>query len=200
MGNDDWGANVDVLETGDGDLWHFLHERTLHIDDTAVAGLSWVPITPFRLKDWERWDDGGEESPVCLDGFVSRGGAPEPHRFDPDVRRPTIAEALAGIAGRGDPSRTVLVSHSPPHGTACDMIDARTHVGSRALRAFVETHQPPLVLSGHIHESPRVSSAYRDTIGRTIVVNPGQFGTARLSGVWFDPADVAGTLKHPVYG
>lgn len=199
MGNDDWGANVDVLEEGDGDLWHFLHGRVVVIDGTPVAGLSWVPITPFRLKDWERWDDGAEERPLRLDGFVSRGGVPQPHAFDPAARTPTIAAALEELATRSDPSRTVLVSHSPPHGTACDMIGARTHVGSRALRAFVETHQPPLVLSGHIHESPRVSSAYRDTIGRTVVVNPGQFGTARLSGVWFDPADAAATLRHPVY-
>ena len=34
----------------------------------------------------------------------------------------------------------------------------------------------PLVLSGHIHEAPRVSGSHRDQVGRTIVVNPGQFG------------------------
>jgi Icc-related predicted phosphoesterase len=200
MGNDDWAANVDVLESGDGDLWHFLHERAVVIDGTTVAGLSWVPITPFGLKDWERWDDGGPESPARLEGVVSGGGATRPHRFDPGSRTPTIADALAGLAARMDPAQTVLVSHSPPYGTACDLIAARAHVGSRALRAFVEAHQPPLVLSGHIHESPRVSAAWRDTIGRTIVVNPGQFGTARLSGVWFDPVDVSGTLRHAVYG
>ena len=64
----------------------------------------------------------------------------------------------------------------------------------------MDRHQPPLVLSGHIHESPRVSSSYRDMIGRTVAVNPGQFGSSRLCGVWFDPARVDETLRHTVYG
>jgi Icc-related predicted phosphoesterase len=80
------------------------------------------------------------------------------------------------------------------------MVRPRTHVGSRAIRAFVERHQPPLVLSGHIHESPRISSSYRNLIGRTVVVNPGQFGTVRLCGVWFDPLNVGETLRHTVFG
>jgi Icc-related predicted phosphoesterase len=79
------------------------------------------------------------------------------------------------------------------------MIGAGVHVGSRAIRAFAECHQPPLILAGHIHESPRVSSSYRDTIGRTVAVNPGQFGTQRLCGVRFDPARPAETLRHTVY-
>jgi len=75
-----------------------------------------------------------------------------------------------------------------------------THVGSRAIRAFIERHQPPLVLSGHIHESPRVSGSYRDAIGRTMAINPGQFGTSRLCGVWFDPARIEATMAHTVHG
>ncbi len=57
-----------------------LHERSLTADGVRVAGLSWVPITPFGIKDWERWEDGGEESPARLEGFVSRNGHVEPHR------------------------------------------------------------------------------------------------------------------------
>jgi Icc-related predicted phosphoesterase len=75
----------------------------------------------------------------------------------------------------------VFVLHSPPRETRCDMIGARAHVGSRAIRSFVDRHQPPLVLSGHIHESPRVSSSYRDAVGRTVAVNPGQFGSSRCA-------------------
>ena len=200
MGNDDWAANDDVLAQHEGGLWRVLHERVLEVDGVRLAGLSWVPITPFGLKDWERWDDGSEESPVRLDGFVSHGGRVVPHRFDPARRSPTIAEALDSLAARVNPEETVFVLHSPPRDTRCDMIGARAHVGSRAIRSFIERHQPPLVLSGHIHESPRVSSSYRDTIGRTVAVNPGQFGSSRLCGVWFDPACAGETLRHTVYG
>ena len=202
MGNDDWAANVDVLEEGDGDLWSFVHGRGVTIDGVRVAGLSWVPITPFVLKDWERWDDGAESAGrMRLSGLTSRSGEIAPCDFDPERRTPTIATALDDLLRAVlDPGATIFVSHSPPHGTHCDMIGAGVHVGSRALRAFAERHQPPLVLSGHIHESARVSSAWRDAIGSTVVVNPGQFGGSRLCGVWFDPADPAATLRHTVHG
>jgi Icc-related predicted phosphoesterase len=200
MGNDDWSANHDCLEEHDGRLWHTIHGRVAAVDGVPVAGLSWVPITPFGIKDWERWDDGEAERPSRLDGWVSRGSAIEPHRFDAARRSPTIADALREIAAATATERTVFVLHSPPRATSCDLTGARVHVGSRAIRAFVEHHQPPLVLSGHIHESPRMSSAYRDSIGRTVVVNPGQFGTSRLCGVWFDPERPGETLRHTVYG
>lgn len=200
MGNDDWGSNLDCLERQDGRLWRLLHERALSVGGVRVAGASWVPITPFGLKDWERWDDGAEESPARLDGWVSRAGRAAPHRFDPSRRTPTIADALQALVASTPAAETVFVLHSPPHGTRCDMIGSHLHVGSRAIRSFVERFQPPLVLSGHIHESPRVSSSYRDTIGSTVVVNPGQFGTSRVCGVWFDPRRIPATLRHNVYG
>ncbi len=198
MGNDDWAANHDCLERHDGALWRAIHDRVVEVDGVAVAGLSWVPITPFALKDWERWDDGEPETPARLDGWVSGPGGVVPHRFDPARREPTIAAALADLARRSRAAATVYVLHSPPRGTGCDMIGAGAHVGSRAIRAFIEREQPPLVLSGHIHESPRVSSSFRDAIGATAVVNPGQFGTQRLCGVWLDPADPAASLRHTV--
>ena len=200
MGNDDWGANADCLDEQDDALWTSIHGRACRVDGVRVAGLSWVPITPFGLKDWERWEDGGEETPARLDGWVSARDGVLPHRFDPAQRSPTIAGALDDLAALGPAGETLFVLHSPPRGTRCDMVGAALHVGSRAIRAFIERHQPPLVLSGHIHESPRVSSSYRDLIGRTVVVNPGQFGTSRLCGVWFDPERIAETLAHTVHG
>ena len=199
MGNDDWAVNQDCLERHEGGLWRVLHERMVRVDGVPVAGLSWVPITPGTLKDWERWDDGEPETPARLEGWVSGARGLTPHRFDPAHRQPTIAGALAALASRTPVAETVFVLHSPPRDTHCDMIGARTHVGSRAIRAFIEHTQPPLVLAGHIHESPRVSSSYRDTIGATVAVNPGQFGTQRLCGVWFDPARVGESLRHTVY-
>jgi len=200
MGNDDWAANHDLLDRHDGSLWRVIHARAVEVDGVRVAGLSWVPITPFGIKDWERWEDGGEESPARLDGVVSRAGGVVPHAFDAARRSPTIADALVELEALTPPAETVFVLHSPPRDTRCDMIGARAHVGSRAIRGFIERRQPPLVLSGHIHESPRFSSSYRDAIGRTVTVNPGQFGSSRLCGVWFDPRRIGETLRHTVYG
>ena len=199
MGNDDWSANLPVLERHDGELWRLLHDRVVEIDGVRVAGLSWVPITPFAMKDWERWEDGGEETPPRLAGWTSHAGGLTEFAFDPAHRSPTIAAALADLAARTTPGHTVFVLHSPAGGTRCDMIAGGHHVGSRAIRAFVEQQQPPLVLSGHIHESPRVSGTWRDTLGRSVLVNPGQFGSPRLCGVWFDPLRIDATLRHTVH-
>ena len=199
MGNDDWAANADCLEAQHGTLWHSLHARAVVVQGVRVAGLSWVPITPFSIKDWERWEDGGDESPPQLEGLVSRDGRLVRHTFDPADRSPTIAGALELLAAASPAAETLLVAHSPPRDTRCDVIGSRAHVGSRALRDYIERHRPPLVLSGHIHESPRVSGAWRDTIGPTPVVNPGQFGTPRLCGVWFDPSRPHDTLRHTVH-
>lgn len=200
MGNDDWSSNFDCLEQQHGHLWHSVHGRAVAVHGHPVAGMTWVPITPFWIKDWERWEDGEDERPARLDGVVSRGVGVVAHAFDPSSRRPSIADALDELSRSTNSSETIFVIHSPPRDTFCDVTHARTHVGSRALRRFIEHHQPPLVLSGHIHESPRVTHQYRDAIGGTVVVNPGQFGTSRLCGVWFDPSRPHDTLRHTVYG
>lgn len=199
MGNDDWASNSDCLEQHHGGLWSSIDGRAVEIDGTVVAGSSFVPITPFAIKDWERWEDGGDEQPARLDGWISRDGEVVEHRFDPLARTPTITDALDALPLPADASAAVVVTHSPPRETNCDQIGALEHVGSRAIRAFVERRQPRMVLSGHIHESPRVSSSFHDRIGRTVVVNPGQFGTSRLCGVWFDPARPEETLRHTVF-
>ncbi len=65
----------------------------------------------------------------------------------------------------------VLISHAPPLNTACDLLsDGTTHVGSEAVREFIEDAQPALCICGHIHEARGM-----DRIGRTKVLNPGAF-------------------------
>jgi Icc-related predicted phosphoesterase len=61
----------------------------------------------------------------------------------------------------------VLLSHGPPYG-ACDLAKGLPprHAGSRTLRYWVETSQPPVVVCGHIHEAHG-----RETVGNTLVAN-----------------------------
>jgi Icc-related predicted phosphoesterase len=73
----------------------------------------------------------------------------------------------------------VLVSHTPPYDTGADRIGSGAHVGSRAVRAFIERAQPDVCVTGHIHESRAL-----DRLGKTVFVNPGAFGAggyARLT-------------------
>jgi Icc-related predicted phosphoesterase len=74
----------------------------------------------------------------------------------------------AGFATVKDCRVKVFCPHAPPRDTACDRLRSGEHVGSAAIRTFVERHQPDLVLCGHIHESRSA-----DEIGRSRVVNPG---------------------------
>jgi Icc-related predicted phosphoesterase len=70
-----------------------------------------------------------------------------------------------------DNSPMILVSHQPPLGTPSDRVHSGDHVGSTAVRSFIEAHQPMLCLTGHIHEAAGISS-----LNKTRIVNPGPFG------------------------
>lgn len=61
----------------------------------------------------------------------------------------------------------VMVSHPPPYNTSVDRTGSGEHVGSRAVREFVEEFQPDLVLCGHAHESKGA-----DNLGSSIIINP----------------------------
>jgi Icc-related predicted phosphoesterase len=92
-----------------------------------------------------------------------------------------------------DPHRVVFNTHVPPFDSGLDeapMLDADLTVkqqagqvklgpvGSTAVRAAIERHQPIASLHGHVHES----AGFR-RIGNTIAVNPGSdYGTGQLNG------------------
>jgi len=82
------------------------------------------------------------------------------------------AEAEAKAAAPSDASlewnNLIVISHNPPKDTKVDMITSGLHVGSALYREFLETYQPLLAVSGHVHEAAAV-----DTIGKTTVINPG---------------------------
>jgi Icc-related predicted phosphoesterase len=64
--------------------------------------------------------------------------------------------------------RHIVLTHVPPHDIKLDRTHFFQHVGSAALREFVEQTRPTLVVCGHLHESRGV-----DTLGPTVVVNCG---------------------------
>ena len=67
-----------------------------------------------------------------------------------------------------DWANLIAIMHNPPKDTKCDMIEGGIHVGSPALRTFIEKTKPLAVVTGHIHESAGI-----DKIGNTTVINPG---------------------------
>ncbi len=50
----------------------------------------------------------------------------------------------------------ILICHAPPLETDLDRIRPGLHAGSRAVREFIEKHQPRYFFCGHIHEAEGV--------------------------------------------
>jgi len=70
-------------------------------------------------------------------------------------------------------------------GQTVDHAPVDVHVGSIAVRRFIEARQPLLTLHGHIHESARLTGAWQDRIGRTVCLSAAHDGP-ELALVRFD--------------
>lgn len=199
-GNDDWAAAIELLDALEAEgLVYTLHERVFALTDTLwLAGYACVPITPFSIKDYERYDGGEIPAYSFAMSYTSMNGKPTKTTLAALLRKPSIEADIIALAQRSDPGRTIYVCHSPPYNTTLDMMRNK-RVGSHALRAFIERYQPPLTLHGHIHESPRLSGHYADRLGTTWCINPGREQDT-LSAVVIDTEDIAGSLWHTIYG
>ena len=95
-------------------------------------------------------------------------------------------DALLEEASRDRPPRWIWVYHSPPAGTRL-CFDGKRTFPDEALRAWIEQHQPDVVLCGHIHQAPWVSGGgWYDRIGPTLVINPGRQVGKVPPHVWLD--------------
>lgn len=193
LGNDD--GRVDephCLELERRGLIAYLNERKSPIGRATVYGYAYVPPTPFRLKDWERYDVSRYVDPGCLSPEEGERSVPVDAR---ETRRRTIAADLDALVGDDDLTHAVFLFHAPPHRTTLDRaaLDGRrvdhapvdVHVGSIAVRRFIEARQPALTLHGHIHESARLTGAWSDRIGRTVLLGAAHDGD-ELALVRFD--------------
>jgi Icc-related predicted phosphoesterase len=185
-GNDDWETVVSLLE-GKGTAIH--SQVRPFLDGLSIAGYGCVPVTPFGMKDFDRYDvDGWAPQDVPKRCLWSSPAGVETVSLQAVEGRGTIAADLERLGALSDPARTVYVIHSPPFATTLDRLNGGiTPIGSRALRTFIDRRQPLLTLHGHIHESPGV-----ERLGRTVCVNPGDSMT-RLRAVRVDLADLSVT-------
>ena len=129
-----------------------------------------------EVTDWLRdkgWNMHAEVVELAEGAFLVGAGASTatpfgtPSEFPESYFAALLEDARHRLNQLGA-RHVLLVSHNPPHGTACDRVGGNTHVGSMAVRRFIEAVQPDVCLCGHIHESRG-----EDRIGRTVVVNPG---------------------------
>lgn len=105
-------------------------------------------------------------------GFVGTGGSlpcpgKTPNEYSEDDLLSSLEIAYSSLYSS---IPFVLVVHQPPYNTATDKISPESHVGSHAIRKFIETHNPIACFCGHIHESKG-----KDYINSTLIINPGPF-------------------------
>jgi Icc-related predicted phosphoesterase len=92
--------------------------------------------------------------------------------WDGPVGRARVAEQLAADAACDAP-RHMWVYHWPPTGSPTSWTGRREY-GDADLAGWIREHQPDLVLTGHVHESPfKAAGAWADRVGSTWVFNPG---------------------------
>jgi Icc-related predicted phosphoesterase len=193
LGNDDPRHCEEVFVAGAADgLWHYVHERKSPFADFAIYGFAYVPPTPFLLKDWERYDVSRYVPPGCISPEEGCRTVPTE---ESEIKWATIQKDLAALVGEDPLDRAVLLLHTPPCDTPLDRaaLDGKTHehvpldvhVGSIAVKRFIEERQPLLTLHGHIHESARLSGEWKIRIGRTVSINGAHDGP-ELALVRFD--------------
>lgn len=196
LGNDDPRLfEEEVRQLGNEGIWDYVQGRRVEFGRFQIYGYAEIPPSPFLNKDWERYDVSRHVDPGCVspeDGFRTTPMLPEAIRYG------TIAEDLKELAGKDDLTQAVMLFHAPPYKTKLDraaldgkMIDhvpLDVHVGSIAIQRFIENRQPLVSLHGHIHESTRLTGAWRDTIGRTVMFNAAHDGP-ELSVIRFDLDD-----------
>ena len=167
MGNDDFRANEKIFINNKNNNLNnlkYIHKKRFNLFNKNIVGYSFVNPTPFRLKDWEKFEDDKKEMPQQLHDYEIRTVKKE---------EGTIKGGLSSFIKLSNPKKTIYVIHAPPFNTKLDIVASGSHVGSKAVREFIEQEQPYLTLHGHIHESPKMSGSFMDKIGSTICINAG---------------------------
>lgn len=192
MGNDD--ARIDELtfiEGANEGLYHYINQKEVQFQDYSILGYSFIPPSPFQLKDWEKYDVSRYVDPGCtppMDGYRT---------FDTgeNLEYTNIKKDLEILSKGLDFKDSVFLFHSPPYQTNLDRadLDGKTYeyvpldvnIGSIAIKRFIEENQPLVTMHGHVHESTRLTGNWMDKIGRTISFNAAHDGP-ELSIIQFD--------------
>ena len=203
LGNDDPRIEeAAVLDGAARGLWEYLHGRRVAWDGFSVYGYACTPPSPFRLKDWERYDVSRYVDPGCLSPEEGWRTVPVAEH---ELRHATIQRDLEGLVGDDPLDRAIFLFHAPPYDTCLDRaaLDGKSvdhvpldvHVGSIAIQRFVELRQPRVTLHGHVHESTRLTGSWRQRVGRTHLFSAAHDGP-ELAIVRFAPEDPARATRE----
>jgi Icc-related predicted phosphoesterase len=184
FGNDDPRREEPTfIELEKQGLWRYIHGRAVSLAAFQIYGYSHVPPTPFLLKDWERYDVSRYVPPGCVSPEEGCRTVDVPEH---EIKWGTIKQDLANLVGDNPVERAIFLLHTPPHETPLDRValdgmmiehvPVDLHVGSIAVRRFIDERQPLLTLHGHVHESARITGEWKIRLGRTVCINAAHDG------------------------
>jgi len=202
LGNDDpKSEEISIIEAGIKGLWHYIHNRKIQYKDYTIYGYSYVPPTPFLLKDWERFDVSRFVDVGCVSPMEGYRTFPI---SDYEKEYMTIQKDLVNLVKENDLSHSVFLFHSPPYQTNLDRADldgqifnyapVDVHVGSIAIKRFIKKKQPFITLHGHIHESSRITGCWKQKIGKTNAFSAA-YEMPDLSIIKFDLQDPSNAIR-----
>lgn len=202
LGNDDPAEYESFLKDMDSSgTVCYIHERKTEYGGHKIFGYSFVPPTPFLMKDWEKYDVSRYVDPGCVspeDGYRTVNVAPNIIRYS------TITDDLKLLTADENLENSIFLFHAPPYRTNLDRcandgkmynhVPLDLHVGSIAVRRFIEKRRPLVTLHGHIHESARITGSWKDRIGETYCFSAAHDGS-ELAIVKFDTENLSEAVR-----
>jgi Icc-related predicted phosphoesterase len=203
LGNDDGRfTEAGILDAAARGIWEYIHNRRVRFEEYSVFGYSYVPPTPFLLKDWEKYDISRFVDPGCVSPEEGIRSYPVPND---SIKYSTIKSDLDELVKDEDLEKAIFLFHAPPYKTKLDraaldgkMIDhvpLDVNVGSIAIKRFIKDRQPLLTLHGHVHEASRLSRSWKDRMGRTFMFTAAHDGP-ELALVRFEPENLEGATRE----
>jgi uncharacterized protein len=184
LGNDDLKSEEeDLFKASELKILNYISCKKNESNGFKIFGYSYVPPTPFLLKDWEKYDVSRYVDPGCVS---PEEGYRSVKIEESEMKYSTIKDDLNILIKDEDLSNAIILFHSPPYKTNLDRVanDGKFYeyvpldlnAGSIAIRKFIEEKQPLLTLHGHIHESTRLTGSWKDKIGNTYCFNASHDG------------------------
>lgn len=168
----------------------------------AISGLNGRLYTQIGNMDEAEVDVMFSEMGVNLNGrgvlidevgLFGLGGSPPtpfdtPSEFSEKELGATLRRGYEDVKRAGV---KILFSHPPPFDTVVDRVTSGEHVGSTAVRRFLEETDCAVCVCGHIHEAVGT-----DRVGSTLVLNPGMLAKGGYARIEWDGEELSATLER----
>lgn len=176
----------------------------------TFCGVAQVRDYPFGYKHWCVPDGAFVQNAVqfCGEGMtVDKNGhwIKLPNLREHLLNKSSLEQRLSSLVAQlqpGEMNKSIWLVHQPPIELGMDIVGDGQQVGSPTLLNWINTRQPLLGVSGHIHESPyQPGGRWISVVGDTVWVQAGQMDT-RLHCVTLEISQDCNirNIRHSIFG